>query len=245
MAMSHAHQGRYQQNALPQRKRNLLWTPVAVFAAGILGAVILIAWLLWPRWPSAEMSLDAPSLPVTVNGVNFNIPPAAIRNKVQRKPGMHERVDLVFLWPSLEPPDPAVKAGPVASAKAIDRVFLTIANYGNTLPLNERFNTIYPRYLDPSISTGPGGLAVRPFRDGTPYQGEDMLYDSTNPERFLVRCTRDGREGHSEAIGMCLFEKRIDKAELTARFPREWLSEWSEVAQGLEALIAKLRGAGR
>ena len=71
MAMSHAHQGRYQQNALPQRKRNLLWTPVAVFAAGILGAVILIAWLLWPRWPSAEMSLDAPSLPVTVNGVNF------------------------------------------------------------------------------------------------------------------------------------------------------------------------------
>ncbi len=72
-------------------------------------------------------------------------------------------------------------------------MFLTIANFGNTLPLIERFNTIYPRYLEPSISTEPGGLAVRPFRDGTPYQGEDMLYDSTGPERFLVRCTRDGR----------------------------------------------------
>ena len=73
------------------------------------------------------MALDAPTLPITVNGVNFNIPPAAIRNKVQRKPGTQERVDLVFLWPSLEPPDPAVKAGPVSSAKAIDRVFVTIA----------------------------------------------------------------------------------------------------------------------
>jgi hypothetical protein len=245
MAMSHAHQGRYVQATPRLRKRSVLWLPIAVFGAGMVGATLFVGWLLWPRWPSAEMALDAPSLPITVSGVNFNIPPAAIRNKVQRKPGMHERVDLVFLWPSLEPPDPAVKAGPVASAKAIDRVFLTIANYGNTLPLNERFNTIYPRYLEPSISTGPGGLAARPFRDGTPYQGEDMLYDSTNPERFLVRCTRDGREGRSEAIGMCLFERRIDKAELTARFPREWLSEWNEVSQGLETLIGKLRGAGR
>jgi len=245
MAMSHAHQGRYAQSSPPRRKRSVLWLPVAVSAGGILSAIFLIAWLLWPRWPAADMALDAPSLPITVNAVNFNIPPAAIRNKVQRKPGMQERVDLVFLWPSLEPPDPAVKAGPVASAKAIDRVFVTIASFGNTLAIKERFDSIYPRYLDPSIATEPGGLAARPFRDGTPYQGEDMLYDSTNPERFLVRCTRDGREGRSEAIGMCLFEKRIDKAELTARFPREWLSEWSEVAQGLETLIARLRGAGR
>jgi hypothetical protein len=72
-----------------------------------------------------------------------------------------------------------------------------------------------------------------------------MLYDSANPERFLVRCTRDAREGRTEAIGMCLFERRVDKAELTARFPREWLSEWGDVAKGLDAMIAKLRGAGR
>jgi hypothetical protein len=244
MAMSHAHQGRYVPGA-PRKKRSVLWLPVAVSAAGILGATLWVAWLLWPRWPAAEMALDAPSLPITVNGVNFNIPPAAIRNKVQRKPGTQERVDLVFLWPSLEPPDPAVKAGPVTSAQAIDRVFVTIASFGSTLAINERFNTIYPRYLEPSISTERGGLAARPFRDGTPYQGEDMLYDSTNPERFLVRCTRDGHDPRAEAIGMCLFERRIGKAELTARFPREWLSEWSGVAQGLETLIGKLRGAGR
>jgi hypothetical protein len=241
MAMSHTHRGHYAP-APKKRQRSVLWLPIVVFSAGLLVAVFWVTWLLWPRWPAANMSLDAPSLPITVSGVNFNIPPAAIRNKMQRKPGTQERVDLVFLWPSLEPPDPAVKAGPVTSAKAIDRVFLTIANFGNTLPLTERFNTIYPRYLEPSISTEPGGLAVRPFRDGTPYHGEDMLYDSIGPERFLVRCTRDGPR---EEIGMCLFERRIAQAEFTARFPREWLSDWAEVSQGLEALITKLRGAGR
>jgi hypothetical protein len=41
---------------------------------------------------------------VTVAGILFNLPPAAIRAAVQRHPGTHERIDLVFLWPSLSPP---------------------------------------------------------------------------------------------------------------------------------------------
>ena len=58
---------------------------------------------------------DAPSLPITVAGVAFNVPPAAIRIPVQRRPGAHERVDLAFLWPSLEPPDPHAKVAPAAT----------------------------------------------------------------------------------------------------------------------------------
>lgn len=234
---------RHARRRRKHRPRGLLWLPIALFTAGVIVAGTWVTYLLWPRWPAADMALDAPSLPITVNGVNFNIPPAAIRNKVQRKPGTQERVDLVFLWPSLTPPDPAVKAAPAPSASAIDRVFVTVAGYGNTLPPLERFNTIYPRYLEPSIATTPEGLTVRPFRDGTPYQGEDILYDDRNPGRFMVRCTRDGASG--AAIGMCLFERRIDEADLTARFPRAWLTDWRTVSQGLDGLMKSLRGAQR
>ena len=238
MAMSHTHHTTY---AMPRlRKRGFLWLPVAIFIAGVIGAGIWVTYILWPRWPAADMALDAPSLPIMVNGVNFNIPPAAIRNKVQRKAGTQERIDLVFMWPSLMPPDPAVKADPIASAKAVDRVFLTVASYGNTLPPIERFNTIYPRYLDANLAMEPGGLTARPFRDDTPYQGEDILYDNSKPERFLVRCTRDDARG---TIGMCLYEKRVGQADITARFPREWLSDWMAVANGLEGLTKRLRGA--
>jgi hypothetical protein len=239
MAMTHTHP--YRQTRL-RRPRGLLWLPIALFAAGTIAAGSWVTYLLWPRWPSAGMALDAPSLPITVNGVSFNIPPAAIRNKVQRKPGTQERIDLVLLWPSLTPPDPAVKPVPAASPSAIDRVFLTIAGHGNTLPPLERFNSIYPRYLEPSIATTPDGLTLRPFRDGTPYQGEDILYDDRNPGRFMVRCTRDGA---GAMIGMCLFERRIDQTDITARFPRAWLSDWASISQGLDRLLKRLRAAGR
>ena len=70
-------------------------------------AASYIAYVLWPRWPDA-VTLDAPSMPIVVAGTAFNFEPAAIRVAIQRHPGVQERVDLVYLWPSLKPPDPGV-----------------------------------------------------------------------------------------------------------------------------------------
>src|SRR5258707_7660973 len=101
--------------------------PFVVFAAVAFTAFVYIGYVLWPRWPTPR--LDAPALPITVAGVAFNLPPAAIRVPVQRRPGTQERVDLAFLWPSLEPPDPnatpavpAPATAPVPS-QAFARVF--------------------------------------------------------------------------------------------------------------------------
>ena len=112
---------------------------VAVVLLIAAAAVALIAYVLWPRWPGAAIAPDAPALPITVAGVAFNVPPAAIRVPVQRRPGAHERVDLVFLWPSLEPPDPNAKpAAPTQgtvppAAPTFERIFMTIASAGDTL----------------------------------------------------------------------------------------------------------------
>ena len=70
---------------------------------------------------------DAPSLPITVGGVAFNVPPAAIRFKVQRRPGAQARVDLSFVWPSLTPPDLSIKPLPTDTPDVTDRLFVTIA----------------------------------------------------------------------------------------------------------------------
>ena len=48
------------------------------------------------------------------------------------------------------------------------------------------------------------------FREGTPYQGEDLIYDATAPG-FLVRCTRNGT---GTTPGSCLYERRIDTADV-------------------------------
>lgn len=217
------------------RPRGLILLAFAVMVAVAVGGVAYVAYLLWPRWPAA-VAVDAPSLPITIGGVTFNVPPAAVRAPVQRRPGVQERVDLAFMWPSLQPPDPPAKTPNGAPAKPLDRLFVTVAA-SEAMPPLERVKTIYPRYATKEPESGPPGLAVLPFRADTPYQGEDLIYDAELPDRFLVRCSR----GKPLTPGVCLHEQRIGSADVTVRFPRDWLENWRDVAGGIERLVASLR----
>jgi len=212
--------------------------------AAVAGLIVLagavVAVVMWPRWPVA-IAPDAPSVPVTVGGVLFNVPPAAFRVAVQRAPGTQARLDLAFLWPSLKPPGPAAKPAIADEPPPIDRLFVTIAAQTTALPPSERVKTIYPRYLADTQYDGPDGLKLISFRDGTPYQGEDIYFDPSAQPGFLVRCNRPGKAG---TPGMCLSERRIGNADVTVRFPSEWLREWRKVAAGIETLIASWKATG-
>jgi hypothetical protein len=235
------------ERAATRRQGGALALPVTILIGLSVGAIGFIAYVLWPRWPGPPIAPDAPTLPITVAGVAFNVPPAAMRVPVQRRPGAHDRVDLAFLWPSLAPPDPAAQtatptlAAPPAALKALDRLFVTIASAGDTLAPAERVKTIYPRYVVAGPVAGPNGLAVLAFRQGTPYQGEDLIYDATKPEQFLVRCSRAGA---GPTPGTCLMSQRIGAADIVVRFPRDWLDDWREVGDGIARLIATLRPHG-
>jgi hypothetical protein len=196
-----------------------------------------IAYMLWPA--QTPVSLDAPALPVTIGNVLFNVPPAAIRFKAQRRTGAQPRVDLTFVWPSLAPPDPAVKPKPSDTPDVTDRLFVTIAASDGTLAPMDRIKTIYPRYLDGGPVIGQDGLSRQSFRDGSAYQGEELILDPAAPDRFLLRCTR--QIGATPA--MCLYERRIGGADLTLRFPRMLLKDWRTTASAVERLIASFRPA--
>lgn len=218
---------------------NPLAAPVLLFAAVCAVAAIYVAYVLWPRWPDAPVALNAPSLPITIAGVAFNIEPAAIRIPVQRNAGTQTRVDLAYLWPSLVPPDPAIKIIDGAPVDPNERLFATIQVSDGTMPMNERVQTIYPRYLGTQTTTGADGLTIKPFRDGTPYQGEELILDASAPDRFLARCSRKGVTNS----GTCLMERRVGSADITLRFPRDWLSDWRNVAAGIDKLMARWRPA--
>ena len=222
-----------------KQARSLLMLPMMIFLGVSTIAVGYVGYVLWPRWPGPAVMPNAPTLPIVVGGSSFNIPPAAIRRSVQRKPGMQERVDLVFLWPSLAAPMNAAEAGPqVATAgDPLQRIFVTIETGDGPSPL-ERMQTIYRRYLAPETLSAPDGLIMLAFRKDTAYAGEDMLYMPDAQDRFLLRCTRDGGEF---VPGMCLHERRVGGADITVRFPRDWLDNWRDVAEGIDRLISKLQ----
>ncbi|CAN0392442.1 unnamed protein product, partial [Phaeothamnion confervicola] len=173
---------------------------VAAIVASVTLTVAPVAYMLWPK--PAQITPDAPSLPIQIGGITFNVPPAAIRVPVQRRPGSQGRIDLMFLWPSLTPPDLTTKATPAAPPNLSERIFLTIAASDGTLPPLERLKTIYPRYAAGAPVVGSDGLSVTNFKAGSPYHGEELITDPSAPDRFLLRCTR--RIG--AAPGMCLHE---------------------------------------
>jgi hypothetical protein len=228
------------QQHRPHRKRkaghNPLAMPLLVLTGAVVVAALYIAYVLWPRWPDAPVALNAPSLPIVIAGVNFNIEPAAIRRAIQRHPGTQDRVDLAYLWPSLTPPDPEAKPSVGAPADPNRQLFLTIASGETTLPIMQRVKEIYPRYLVPEPTAGPPGLTLRGFRDGTPYQGEELVFEQAQPEHFLARCSLRGVTNSGE----CLLERRVGKADITFRFPRAWLKDWQSVAAGVDKLLTRL-----
>jgi hypothetical protein len=118
----------------------------------------------------------------------------------------------------------------------IDRIFVSISAHHDALSPEERLRTIYPRYLSPEAIPVQGGLTMRSFRAGTPYDSEDLFL--AGQPLLAARCTRDAR-----TPGMCLAERRIDGADLTFRFPRSWLSRWRDVADAVERLTARLHSA--
>ncbi|MES2600637.1 MAG: hypothetical protein V4602_07485 [Pseudomonadota bacterium] len=211
---------------------------VPLLTMGAIGAcaVAVVAYLLWPTW-GMEKAGDPDRLPISIGNTLFNVPTQAIRVKLQKRTGPQERVDLNFAYPSLEPPEarrPVSAETVEENLPEIDRIFLSIAAHHDALSPDERTRTIYPRYFDQNAGSLQDGLSIRPFRDNTPYANEDLVYASS--PQIIARCTRDAK-----TPGMCLAERRIEGADVTFRFPREWLSKWRDVATAMDRLIVRMR----
>ncbi|MET0968550.1 MAG: hypothetical protein ABWY18_05045 [Tardiphaga sp.] len=196
----------------------------------------VISYLLWPTWQGRDPGLPG-RIPVSVGATVFNVPGEAFRRKVQKHSGPQERVDLSYLYPSLE----ASAAPRHVSAETfeegpqpIDRIFVSIAAHHDATAPDNRLRTIYPRYVDKPTGT-EDGLTTQPFRDGTPYSGEDLFLASS--PALVARCSRNG-----VTPGMCQSERRIGGADLTFRFPRDWLAQWRDLGNAMDKLAGELSG---
>ena len=221
---------------LRRRHRGHL-VPIALGAAIAAGSITLVAYLLWPTWEPIK-SDDPARLPVSVGATLFNVPTQGVRRQIQRHSGPQERVDLSFAYPSLDAagvPKHASAETAEAAIQPIDRIFLSISAHHDTLAPDVRVRTIYPRYFEKVSTQGEDGMTLRAFRDGTPYSNEDLFV--AGAPAMVARCTRD-----AATPGMCLSERRIDGADLTFRFPRNWLAQWRDVANAMDRLTLQLHG---
>jgi hypothetical protein len=224
---------------LPNKPASAGLVTAGAIALGVLIvlAFVYVIYALWPRWPDVPLDADAPSLPIVIGDVLFQIPPAAIRQKMQRRAGAQERIDLAYLWPTLEPSAPTRANTMNPSLAAAPRIFLSITPAPTATTPAERLRVIYPRYLERNMWPGPPGLTVISFRTDTAYRGEDLFYDQQAPDRFVARCTRD----NGPAAGSCLYERLVGSVNITVRFPRAWIDEWRSVLNAIDTIIERMQ----
>jgi hypothetical protein len=219
-----------------RRHRRSHLVPILIGAALAAPAIAVVAYLLWPTWQSQKPG-DPDRIPVSVGATLFNVPTHAFRRKVQKHSGPQERVDLNYVYPSLEAsnqPRHVSVENFDENAQPIDRIFLSIIAHHDAISPDARLRTIYPRYIDRATSNADG-LTTQPFRDGSPYARED-LFLGTSPT-LVARCTRDGA-----TPGMCMSERRVGGADLVFRFPRDWLTQWHDVGNAMDTLAKQLSG---
>ena len=230
MAMSHTHRGPFARSTFQTRSAvccgcRLPSLPQDLFAPlfgspGFCGRAGPR-----PTWRSMRRAFRSRS---TASISTFRRPRSATR--CSASPARRSASISCSCGPRSTPPDPAVKAGPVTSANTIDRVFVTIADYGNTLPLDRALQN----HLSALSRTQHYDRRRRTYGAAVPRRhalsGRGHLVRRA-PSRALSRPLH-ARRRRREAIGMCLFERRIERADLTARFPREWLSDWQRSRRG-------------
>ena len=82
MALPLGRLGARMQTRRQQMAGGVVATAGLAAALALLG-LVYVGFVLWPRHLSA-VPPDAPSVPITVAGVVFNVPPAAMRVPIQR-----------------------------------------------------------------------------------------------------------------------------------------------------------------
>ncbi|WP_166142630.1 hypothetical protein [Methylosinus sp. RM1] len=205
-------------------------------ALGLLGAG---AFRLLRRADEAAPAVVAASL----GDARFVYSPAYARDESTRYGGAVDRLSFIAVAPDFAPPpkpslDPRRRA-----AEELDpmRVFVTLAPREEALDPAERPSRLYARFLESEVWSGPGGLVLRRFEAGSPYELEQLYLAPPDGRAFFARCPR--RDAGFLGSAPCIWALRWKTVDVEARFSAPLLRDWEELAKGLRAFLASIDGA--
>jgi hypothetical protein len=151
--------------------------------------------------------------------------------------GTSERIDLLALFPEMS------AAGiPPATTTALTAqdprrlVFIAVLRGDGVLDPSERPQELYGRFLEPDTWQNPGGLLLRRFEAGSPYEDEELFIAPPDGRVFAARCRKPGKG--TENIGeACLWRFRQAGADVQVRFSVDLLPQWEPMATGVGRLL--------
>ncbi len=130
-------------------------------------------------------------------------------------------------WPSL---------GPV-TAQSRRKLLVTLSPPDK---VNEPANqlSIYARFLTPTVWSNPGGLVVRGFRKGSPYEGDEFYVSVPDGRGFAARCPLDA--GPVILDEPCRVTFRHRGLDVNIRFPRAIIADWELMLGGVRRTVDRM-----
>jgi len=210
-----------------------------LLVALVLALLAAGAYRLVRQSDEAEPAIVAASL----GDARLAYPPAYARDESTRYGGALDRLSFIAVVPDFSPPQKPSADPRRRASEELDpmRVFVTLSPRDEALDPAERPSRLYARFLEGEVWSGPGGLLMRRFEPGSPYELELLYLAPPDGREFFARCPR--RDAGFLGSAPCLWALRWKGLDVEARFSSALLRDWEELARGLRAFLASIDAA--
>ncbi|WP_150286897.1 hypothetical protein [Rhabdaerophilum calidifontis] len=195
-------------------------------------ALLLTGRPLQPAAPEGDARVD-------LAGRILAVPRELMRDRAQMAGGRLDRLDLVvgiadFAAP---PPSPA-RSG--AHGPQPGRLAIVVRPAGPEPDAATLFQNVHARFLAREAWSNPGGLVMRRFRPGTPYEDRELYLGAGGHGIFVALCPRESLDDAEP----CRATLRQDGLEIELRFAPADLPEWRRITAGATRLVAGFAARG-
>jgi hypothetical protein len=231
------------------RQRSGWLIPIAVFAVTALLSAMVLLFYLAPTPASFIEEHPAPTsrtdpISLSVSGVRMTIPANYILYKSARQGGARPAVALVTTFPEFRGYSDWDSQAFSSNAADSTVIYLLIREEPLNLSEAEKLRRIYMNLVaNPDGGPGPFGLTAYEFRNDSGYRNEDLFVGGNSQAPIVLRCDRFSQQVRSPS---CLREMLLKPGvAINYRFKRAHLSDWKEIADGVNGLIRSFRNHAR
>lgn len=224
-----------------------------VLALALFGTALgANAALLLRSDPAAEVLSG--SVEISLSNRKITVPRALIRDRAQMAGGRLDRLDLAMGIPDFSPiPQPSARD---PNQPMPDRLSLVLrATSADTPDAMTLFQTVYARFLARETWSNPGGLVMRRFRQGTPYEDRELYIGAGGRQIFIALCPQERASASEQPqasapqvslrdIEPCTMLLRQGGLDAEVRFNARHLPEWRKLTAASLDLMTKLGGNG-
>lgn len=189
-------------------------------------ALLVLSDPVAPRAPEGKA-------PVLLGERQLAVPRAMMRDRGQQAGGRLDRLDLALAIADFSPLPPLL---PGKEAREPERITLVLQAAQPGPDAQQLFQAVYARHVMRETWSNPGGLVMRRFRPGTPYEDRELYIGAGGRRIFVALCPREAITD----LETCTAQLRQDGLDIEMRFEARHLPDWRRLLASTLQLVGEL-----